>query len=123
MAQSVIRALPIYLNGLKVAEAASSTENRDVNAANQYGIDGVVGQSIGSDEISGLDFDLIIPVLGTNISIDDLIGVPVSMGIFRNARMMISQGVIKSSSYTSDSKSGEAKGKFTFIGGAPQFVV
>jgi hypothetical protein len=123
MAQPIIRALPLFLQGQKVAEVASSTENRDINAALQYGIDGVVAVSIGADEISGLDFDTVIPVLGMNISIDSLIGVPIQIGSFRDGRMMLSNGVIKSSSYTSDSKTGEAKGKFTFIGGAPEFVV
>jgi hypothetical protein len=122
MAQSIIRPLPLYLNGQKVAEVSSSTETRDVNAANQYGIDGVIGQSIGADEISSLEFDTIIPVLGMDIDLDSLIGQPISIGSFRNGTMMLAQGVIKGSTYTSDSKSGEAKGKYTFIGGAPQLI-
>ena len=109
------------MNGLKVAEVSNSTEDRTVNSANQYGIEGVVGQSIGADEIK-IDFDTVTPVQGMQLPVDDLIGVPVSIGLYRNGVMALSQGIIMSSNYTSDSKSGEAKGKFTYIGGAPTFV-
>jgi hypothetical protein len=122
MAQAIIRPLPIYIGAAKVAEASSSTENRTVNASNQYGIDGVFGQAIGADEID-IDFDTIVPILGMQINVDQLIGVPVTMGVFRNATMMMSQGVIMSSSYKSQSKDGTATGTFKFIGGAPVFAI
>lgn len=122
MAQAVIRAFPIYINDTKVAEASNSTEDRTVNAANQYGVDGVLGQSIGADETK-VDFDVIVPITGTGIRIDDLIGVPVGVGVLRNGRLMRTNGVITSSAYTSTSKSGEATGKFSFIGGAPVFFL
>ena len=121
MANSVFRPNPLYLNGKKVAEVSTSTEDRTVNGANQYGIEGVVGQSIGADEIK-VDFDTVTPIQGMEISIDDLIGVPVSIGLFRNGRMAISTGLLMSSNYTSDSKGGESKGKFSYVGGAPVFV-
>jgi len=121
MAQSVFRPNPLYLNAQKVAEVSNSNEDRTTNSANQYGIEGVVGQSIGADEIK-LDFDTVTPIQGMDIDVDDLIGTQVSVGLFRNGRMMLSTGVLMSSNYTSESKSGEAKGKFSFIGGAPVLV-
>ena len=121
MAQSVFRPNPLYLNGQKVAEVSNSTEDRTTNSANQYGIEGVLGQSIGADEIK-VDFDTVTPIQGMEIAIDDLVGVPVSIGLFRNGRLAITQGVIMSSNYTSESKSGESKGKFSYIGGAALFV-
>lgn len=121
MAQSVFRSSPLYLNAKKVAEVSNSTEDRTVNSANQYGIEGVIGQSIGADEIK-YDFDTVTPIQGMEIQIDDLIGVQVSIGLLRNGRMALSAGIISTSNYTSDSKTGEAKGKFSFIGGAPIFV-
>ena len=121
MAQSVFRANPLLLNAQKVAEVSNSSEDRTVNGANQYGIEGVQGQSIGADEIK-VSFDTVTPIQGMQIQIDDLIGVQVTIGLFRNGRMALTTGIINSSNYTSDSKTGEAKGKFEFIGGAPIFV-
>jgi hypothetical protein len=118
---SIFRPNPLYINSLKVAEVSNSTEDRTVNGSNQYGIEGVLGQSIGADEIK-VDFDTVTPVQGMEISIDDLIGVPVSIGLFRNGRLAITTGVIMTSQYTSDSKTGEAKGKFSYTGGAAIFV-
>jgi len=119
----IVRPFPIYLNGEKVAEAMSSTEDRTVNAENQYGVDGVVAQSIGADEIK-LDFDAIILITGMtlSVSIDDLLGTPVAVGMIRNGVMMQSSGVLSTSNYTSDSKSGKGSAKFTFIGGEPTFL-
>lgn len=119
----IVRAFPIFINGEKVAEAMSSTEDRTVNAENQYGVDGVVAQSIGADEIK-LDFDAIVPITGMtlSVSVDDLMGTPVSVGMIRNGVMMQSDGVLATSNYTSDSKSGKGTAKVSFIGGAPYFL-
>jgi hypothetical protein len=121
MAQSVIRANPLLLNALKVAEVSNSSEARTVNASNQPGIDGIIGQAIGVDEVK-IDFDTITPIQGMQIQIDDLIGVQVSIGLFRNGRMALYTGVISGSTYTSDSKTGVATGKYEFVGGSPVFV-
>ncbi len=118
---SVFRAHPLYINGKKVAEASDTTEDRTINAANQYGIDGVLGQSQGADETK-IDFTMVIPVQGTEINIDDLLGVPLSLGVLRNGRLALVDGILMSSNYTSTSKDGTSTGKFSFIGGAAVFL-
>ena len=118
---SIFRPSPGYIDGKKVAEMSDSSEDRNVNAANQYGIDGVIGQSIGADELK-FSFGVVVPVQGTEINMDEIIGVPISIGSLRNGKMVMCDGVITSSGYTSDSKTGECKGKFEFIGGQPRFV-
>jgi hypothetical protein len=118
---SIFRAHPIFLAGKKVAEASTTNEDRTINAANQVGIDGVLGQSIGADEVT-VEFDTVVPVQGMQINIDALLGVPLDFGVFRNGVMMLSNGIIHGSTYTSDSKTGESKGKYKFLGGAPIFI-
>jgi hypothetical protein len=118
---SLFRASPSFINAQKVAEISSTTEDRTINSANQYGIDGVIGQSIGADELK-FDFDTVTPVQGMQIQIDDLVGIPITVSSIRNGRMVLCDGIISTTNYTSDSKTGEAKGKFGFMGGAPRFA-
>lgn len=118
---SISRAAPGYINGQKIAEISSSTEDRTINAANLYGIDGVLGQSIGADEVK-FDFDTVVLIQGMQIQMDDIIGVPITVSSIRNGRMILCDGLISTSNYASDSKSGEVKGKFGFMGGAPRFA-
>lgn len=123
MADSVFRAFPLYLNGKKVAEAMSSTYEVTNNNANQIGIDGVLGQSRGVIETK-IDFDAVIPIAGMQINIDAIIasGESVGMGVAVNGGFQIVSGTVTGVSYSSDSKTGESKGKYSFIGGAPQLT-
>lgn len=121
MAGSIVRSAPFYVNGLKVAEVSSSTEDRTVNTANQYGIEGVIAQSIGADEVK-FSFDTVIPVQGMQLDLDELVGSPVSLGSIRNGKMVLIDGVLSESNYSSSSKEGTTTGKWSFIGGAPNFV-
>lgn len=117
----IFRANVAGIEGKKVAEISDSTENRTVNASQAYGVDGVLGQNIGADEVK-FSFSTVTSVLGMEIPIDDLIGVPITVSNIRNGRMLLSDGVIMSSDYASNSKEGTAVGKFEFIGGAPYFA-
>lgn len=121
MAQSIFRASPLFLNGQLVAEISQNTEDRTLNVSQQYGIEGVIGQAIGADEIK-VSFDTVTPIQGMQIPIDTLLGVPVQIQVVRNGVSMLSSGIIGSSSYASNSKDGTATGKFEFMGAAPQFV-
>lgn len=118
---SVFRVHPIYINGEKVAEASDTSEDRNMNVANVFGTDGVLGQSIGAEETK-VDFSTVVPVQGMEISIDDLLGVPLTIGILRNGRMMLADGMIASSNYSSSSQDGKSTGKFSFMGGAAYFA-
>ncbi len=123
MANSIFRAFPIYVEGKKVAEAMSSTYDTTDSGTNQVGLDGVEGQSDGVIE-SKIDFDVIVPVQGTTIKF--------STYFFNRARVTIGipidggydsvEGKLTGRSYSSDSKTGECKGKWSFIGGEPQRV-
>ena len=118
---AISRSAPIYLNDQKVAEASSTSEDRNFNVSNQIGVDGVLGQAIGAEEVS-FDFEMVILLPGTQIAIDDLIGVPVQMGFLRNGRMNLVDGVIGSSNYKSSSKEGTVTGSFKFTGGSANLV-
>lgn len=123
MADSIFRASPLYLNGKKVAEVGTSTYEVMDPGTNQVGIEGVLGQSDGAVE-SKMDFDTVVPIAGMQINIDDIIAskARVGMGIVVNGRMQLVRGKITGATYSSDSKTGECKGKYTFIGGEPQLT-
>ena len=123
MADSVFRAYPLYLNGKKVAEVASSTYEISTNNANQIGLEGVLGQSRGARETK-IDFDTVVPIAGMQINIDDIIAseATVGLGVVVNGRMQLVSGTISGATYTSDSKEGTTKGKYSFMGGAPQLT-
>lgn len=123
MADSIFRASPLYLNGKKVAEVGTSTYEVMDPGTNQVGIEGVLGQSDGAVE-SKMDFDTVVPIAGMQINIDDIIAAKtrVGMGIVVNGRMQVVRGKITGATYSSDSKTGECKGKYTFIGGEPQLT-
>ena len=123
MADSIFRAAPLYLNGKKIAEVGSSTYEVMDAGTNQVGIEGVLGQSDGAVE-SKMDFDTVVPIAGMQINIDDIIRskARVGMGISVNGGFQIVRGKITGATYSSDSKTGECKGKYTFIGGEPQLT-
>ena len=123
MADQVFRAPPIYLKGKKVAEITDTTFEIMTNSANQYGIDGVLGQSRGIRE-SKLDFGTVVPIAGMEIDIDTIIAneETVGIGVVVNDKNQIVSGVISGVTYSGDSKTGECKGKYQFIGGAPSLT-
>ena len=90
---------------------------------NHVGVEGVLGQSDGAVE-SKMDFDTVVPIAGMQINIDDIIKskARVGMGISVNGGFQIVRGKITGATYSSDSKTGECKGKYTFIGGEPQLT-
>ncbi len=123
MADNIFRASPLYLNGKKIAEVGSSTYEVQDAGANQVGIEGVLGQSDGAVETT-FDFDTVVPIAGMEINIDEIIRTKarVGMGIAVNGGFQIVRGKITGATYSSDSKTGESKGKYKFIGGEPQLV-
>jgi hypothetical protein len=123
MADNIFRAPPIYLKGKKVAEITDTSFEIMTNNANQYGTDGVLGQSRGIIE-SKLDFGTVVPIAGMEIDIDTIIAnqETVGIGVVVNGKNQIVTGTISGVTYSGDSKTGECKGKYQFIGGAPQLV-
>lgn len=123
MASLRFRPAVISLNGRKIAEISDSTYTNMANDENQYGIEGVIGQSDGSDEVK-LDFGTVTPVAGHSTTLKDIIANK------RNATYTVKvdggfeqfDGRMTQREYTSDSKTGTCKGKFSVIGGRPTII-
>ncbi len=123
MAHAIIRAFPLYYKGKKVAEIASGTYDVEPGDEPQYGSEGLLGYSDGTT-ISTIDTDCIIPVKGMGVTIvsDMLAKKYVSVGIFVDGKSHQMDMRITHASFTWDSKSGKAMGKFKFGGGSPDVV-
>ena len=120
MANQRFRAATVYVSGTKIAEIAQSTYEHMSGEQNPIGLDGVVGQSEGADECK-LSFDTICPVAGHAFTLKNIIKnkQTVTFAVAVDGGLESFDGRITTRSYTSDSKSGECKGKFEAIGGAP----
>jgi hypothetical protein len=116
---SVFRAQSIYWNGKKVAEVSGSTFDLNANSANQYGTEGVLGQSRGAQETK-LSMDTVVPTQGHEIGF--LLGLvneeTVTVSVLVDAHLCNVEGTLVSLSYTGKSKEGESTCKVEFIGGA-----
>ncbi len=123
MAQSRFRAARILLNGKKIAEVSNSTYTHRGNDANQFGLEGVLGQSEGIDETE-LDIDTVTPVKGHADNVKRMLvdKLDVQIQIAVDGGLETIDGRIIERGYTSDSKTGECKGKFKFVGGAPRLA-
>lgn len=123
MANSRFRPAIISIQGKKIAEIANSTYTHDANDQNQIGIEGVLGQSDGADETK-LEFDTVTSVKGHEALLKQIIAqkLTVTFSVQVDGGYDKFEGRIISRGYTSDSKTGECKGKFSCIGGAPTLV-
>lgn len=120
MAQAIIRALPLYYQGKKFAEVSSGTYDINSGDEAQFGTEGYMGHSDGAT-VSKIDADVVVPVPGITETVlaDMLAKKYVQMGIFADGAFNQHTMRITHASYTWDSKTGAAKGKFTFEGGPP----
>ncbi len=120
MANQIFRAFAIIMQGKKVAEAMSSTYDNPNGSTQAYGLEGVLGQTDGIIETK-LEFDTVCPIDGHEIDFATLFlnQTRVTVGIPVDGGYDASRGIISGRSYTSDSKTGECKGKWSFIGDKP----
>ncbi len=120
MANQIFRPFPIIVQGVKVAEAFSSTYSNPSGSAQAYGFEGVLGQTRGIIETK-IEFDTVVPVEGHEIDLSTyfLDQVGVTIGIPVDGGYDASRGLMSGRSYTSDSKTGECKGKWEFMGDKP----
>lgn len=120
MANKVFRAAAIYVASKKIAEIAQSTYEQMSGDEQQTGTEGVLGFSDGVSTTK-LDFDTVCPVTGHEQTLKNIIAgkQTVTFGVFVDNGLEMFDGRIVSRSYTSDSKTGECKGKFNVIGGTP----
>ncbi len=123
MASNTFRAPSLYVNSLKVAEISDQSFTVNGNVANQYGAEGVLGQSIGSTETK-VDFGAVVPVQGMRINMKSFIyaGAAISLAILVDGKLSMIEGRLTEATYSGETKSGECKGKFSFIGGEPTDV-
>lgn len=123
MANQRFRPASVYVSGTKIAEIAQSTYEHTSGDQNQVGLEGVMGQSEGADETK-LSFDTISPIAGHAFTLKNVIKnkQTVTFAVAVDGGLEQFEGRITTRSYTSDSKTGECKGKFEAIGGAPSIA-
>jgi hypothetical protein len=121
MATPKFRHFPVYMSNKKIA--TMSQVNHDIESGDelQFGAEGVLGHSDGIITVK-LEADCVIPVAGSPVGfLDTIINKrDVSVRIFCDGKYQMFKGRIISANYTSNSRNGEARGKFVFTGGAPQ---
>lgn len=125
MAFQKFKKLPLHIEGKKVAELISCQYKHDSNDQRQHGIDGVMGFSDGNDETE-ITAETVMPFGGMSnrAAMRDAIvnkkevqvAVPNDGGIEMIAMRCTSRTI------SSESRTGEMKGSFTFQGGKPEVV-
>lgn len=120
MAQSKFRHYPVYFNRKKIATLQSVTHDIESGDELMMGAEGVLGHSDGIATMK-LESDCIVPVAGSPVGFLDAIinKQDVSIMIFADGRFHMAEGRIVSANYSSNSRNGEARGRFTFTGAAP----
>lgn len=120
MARSIIRAFPLSLNGKKIAEVSDGSYDIESGDEPQITTEGYAGHSDGAVTTTAT-FNCVIPVIGMQVTIDDVILNKryVTLGILANGKIQQVDGRITSGNYTWDHKSGKAMGAFKFFGGSP----
>lgn len=123
MSRALIRALPIFIDGKKIAECTGGTYSIASGDEMHIATDGYIGHSDGATTVK-IDPECIIPVKGMQITVDAIllgkkyvqIGVPVN-GKFHQVDCRLI-----SASYKWDAKTGSATGSFNFEGGQPEIT-
>lgn len=121
MAQAKFRHYPVYFNRKKIATMQAVTHDIESGDELMYGAEGVLGHADGIATMK-LEADCIIPVSGSPVGFLDAIinKEDVDIMIFADGRFHMASGRIVSANYSSNSRNGEARGRFSFTGAAPQ---
>lgn len=123
MARAIIRALPVYVNGKKIAELSDGTYDIASGDEAHVATEGYIGHSDGAT-MTKVNCNCVIPVKGMQVTVDDIlinkryvsVGIPVN-GKFHQIDMRLVAG-----NYKWDFKSGSCNGSFNFEGGSPQMT-
>ncbi len=125
MALQRFKKIPLHADGKKIAELQNCTYKHDSNDMRQHGVDGVMGFSDGNDETE-VTADCCVPFGGMSnrAALRDAIAGKrsVQLAIPVDGSIEMIEVRCTSRQYTSDSKTGELKGSFTFQGGKPEIV-
>lgn len=119
MAEVIKRAV-CYANNAKIAECESSDYSENTNGEQQHGQDGVIGISVGNQEVE-IRVNIIRtlnPKTGMQI-IEDAIRTQsyLDFAYKVGAKMIFAKFKCVSRNYTSDSRTGTLKGNFVFRNG------
>lgn len=123
MARAIIRALPVYFNGKKIAELSDGTYNIASGDEAHVATEGYMGHSDGAT-MSKVNCNCVIPVKGMQTTVEDAlinkryvsIGLPVN-GKFHQIDMRCI-----TADYKWDFKTGSCTGAFAFEGGGPEIT-
>jgi hypothetical protein len=126
MAQEIVKAWNMYIDGVKVATAQSFDYSNDAPGEIQITAEGVVGRAQGIPT-SKVTMNTITTFGGSSVT------QKVRRALLNNTPMKITGGVIDgkleelrmwciSCKFNSDFQSGKATGSFEFEGGAPTFT-
>lgn len=123
MGNSRFRSFPLYVKNRKVAEVNGIAYDLESGDELQFGAEGVLGVSEGIPTVK-IEADAVIPVQGMSV---DLVTIMLSkqnvgIGIRVDGKLHKVDAHLTACNFSSQSRNGEAKGKFTFIGGAPDLV-
>lgn len=121
MARAIIRALPMYFNGKKIAEVSDGTYDIASGDEAHVATEGYMGHSDGAT-MTKVNANTVIPVAGMTTTVEDAllnkryvsIGIPVN-GKFHQIDMRV-----VNANYKWDFKTGSCSGSFSFEGGAPE---
>lgn len=123
MAQSKFRSFPVYLKGKKIATLAESTYDIESGDEPQFGAEGILGHSDGITTTK-IECNVVVPVAGSPVGfLDAILGKQdVEVKIFADGKIQTITGRLTAANYTSNARNGEARGRFTFSGGAPDIA-
>lgn len=119
----VFRAMPVFVNNKKVAEIKEATVKIMTNGEQQTGFEEVLGESEGIVTVEG-SFSEVIPVVGTEIDIVDLLVNQryAGIGVLVNGKTMKMEAKFVDGEFKSTSKSGVVEGSFNWRSGRPQVI-
>lgn len=123
MSRSIIRPLPLYLDGKKIAEVSQGTYRIASGDEAQIATEGYLGHSDGATTTQ-VSPKCIIPVKGMQTTVDDVLINKryVTMGIPVNGKFHQVDMRLVNAEYQWDFKTGACMGDFQFEGGAPELT-
>lgn len=123
MARAVIRAIPLYIDGKKVAEVSEGEYDLKSGDEAQIATDGYIGHSDGAMTVS-IAPTCIVPVVGMGTAVEDALFAKkyVTAGLLVNGKFHQVDCRVVGVGYSWDWKSGKCTGKFSLEGGVPTRV-
>lgn len=121
MANQTFHAATVSVNGKTVGETQTSSFSIKNGGGEQTGLDGVLGISDGITSCT-CEMDTICPVAGYEIGFLQFLlkRTYVTIGYAVNGGLLQSTGKFQGLDFSSESKSGEVKGKISFVGDEPK---